>query len=575
MIIWLLLSISVSLTSIVRIPFFANDSCKVIEFYYSKDGRDWYIIASLRNPNYPDTWKDEFVWVFRGKYPKDARIKVVYVFSSKKCEDTLNEVDINVKNVDFSPHFYYKNEAVIDHEDTTYSWRMLGYDAQHTGYYPHPLAPPLEERWSFHALYNDFTMISASCANGCLYVGNGGRRLYAIDIYSGNTIWVQWLTSNVWTTALAPGDTLLFAGTSIEPTLTWPTFFCLDARTGEVKWSKNLATVEFQPIVVDSIVYFTNLQGAIYAFSIRGVKRWETYASSSPVDLGSPAYWLNKIFVGGENCALLVLHSDIGDTLWRFAAPGWIDCTPVVYKGAVYFFSGGYLYALDVQNGNILWKHYAFEPGPIPRPIVYENKLYYNTYSRGVDNRVYAIIHCLDTSNGKVLWKALPLSGGAINGMVITSNEIFWSPNAQYLYALHARNGDILFQKITSDDNWQCWFWPIIYKNYILIAGDRVTAYEGKIPVDSTITIYCFPNPAHDIVNIQVKLIESGEVELQIYNPLGVLVKSLYHNVLTQGIHTITWDGTNNFGRRVTSSTYFLVIKTGKNHEVTKFVYIR
>ena len=573
MIIWLLLSISVSLTSIVRIPYFANDSCKVIEFYYSKDGRDWYIIASLRNPNYPDTWKDEFVWVFRGKYPKDARIKVVYVFSSKKCEDTLNEVDINVKNVDFSPHFYYKNEAVIEHEDTTYSWRMLGYDAQHTGYYPYPLAPPLEERWSFHALYNDFTMISASCANGCLYVGNGGRRLYAIDIYSGDTIWVQWLTSNVWTTALAPGDTLLFAGTSIEPTLTWPTFFCLDARTGEVKWSKNLATVEFQPIVVDSIVYFTNLQGAIYAFSIRGVKRWETYASSSPVDLGSPAYWLNKIFVGGENCALLVLHSDIGDTLWHFAAPGWIDCTPVVYKDAVYFFSGGYLYALDVQNGNILWKHGGFTIGPKPYPTAYENRLFlghgiWNPYPN-IDSKIY----CFDKVTGQDIWIVL-LKGGRMAGMAITLNGIIWFPNDEYMYGLTS-NGQIYYQAEISQENWACWFWPIIYKNYILIAGDRVTAYEGKVPVDSTITIYCFPNPAHDIVNIQVKLMESGEVELQIYNPLGVLVKSLYHNVLPQGIHTITWDGTNNFGRRVTSSTYFLVIKTGKNHEVTKFVYIR
>ena len=480
MIIWLLF-IGVSLTSIVKIPFFANDSCKVIEFYYSKDGRDWYIIASLRNPNYPDTWKDEFVWVFRGKYPKDARIKVVYVFSSKKREDTLNEVDINVKNVDFSPHSYYKNEAVIDREDTTYSWRMLGYDAQHTGYYPYPLASPLEERWCFHALYNDFTMISASCANGCLYVGNGGRRLYAIDIYSGDTIWVQWLTSNVWTTALAPGDTLLFAGTSIEPTLTWPTFFCLDARTGEIKWSKNLATVEFQPIVVDSIVYFTNLQSAIYAFSIRGVKRWETYASSSPVDLGSPAYWLNKIFVGGENCALLVLHSDIGDTLWRFAAPGWIDCTPMVYKGMVYFFSGGYLHALDVQNGNILWKHGGFTIGPKPYPTAYKNRLFvghgiWNPYPN-IDSKIY----CFDKVTGQDIWIVL-LKGGRMAGMAITLNGVIWFSNDEYMYGL-TPNGQIYYQVEISQENWACWFWPIIYKNYILIAGDKVTTYEGKVPV--------------------------------------------------------------------------------------------
>ena len=65
-----------------------------------------------------------------------------------------------------------------------------------------------------------------------------------------------------------------------------------------------------------------------------------------------------------------------------------------------------------------------------------------------------------------------------------------------------------------------------------------------------------YPNPFNPSTTITFNLPSTQQVELNIYNVLGKKVKQLINNVLTEGEHKITWDGTNDLNEKLPSGVY-------------------
>ncbi len=78
-----------------------------------------------------------------------------------------------------------------------------------------------------------------------------------------------------------------------------------------------------------------------------------------------------------------------------------------------------------------------------------------------------------------------------------------------------------------------------------------------------------YPNPFNPSTNIKYALPESGIVTLKVYNLLGQEVKTLVNKEQSAGTHSIIWDGTTNFGIKVTSGVYIYSISS-KNFVATK-----
>lgn len=65
-----------------------------------------------------------------------------------------------------------------------------------------------------------------------------------------------------------------------------------------------------------------------------------------------------------------------------------------------------------------------------------------------------------------------------------------------------------------------------------------------------------YPNPFNPSTQINVSLKEGGNVSLKIYNMLGQEVAELFSGHKNAGRHTFMWNGTDNYGNKVSSGVY-------------------
>jgi len=84
-----------------------------------------------------------------------------------------------------------------------------------------------------------------------------------------------------------------------------------------------------------------------------------------------------------------------------------------------------------------------------------------------------------------------------------------------------------------------------------------------------------YPNPFNPSTTIGFSLSNAGRVELSVYNVLGQNVTTLVSEYLAAGDHTVTWNGDDNDGNRVTSGVYFYKITTADFSETKKMILMK
>jgi len=79
-----------------------------------------------------------------------------------------------------------------------------------------------------------------------------------------------------------------------------------------------------------------------------------------------------------------------------------------------------------------------------------------------------------------------------------------------------------------------------------------------------------YPNPFNPTTSIKFAIPENVNVNLEVYNMLGQKVKTLINGEQEAGYYTVNWDGTNEFGSKVSSGIYIYRIIAGKNVSTMK-----
>ena len=87
--------------------------------------------------------------------------------------------------------------------------------------------------------------------------------------------------------------------------------------------------------------------------------------------------------------------------------------------------------------------------------------------------------------------------------------------------------------------------------------------------------LYNYPNPFNPETTINYSLKENSKVSLKVYNIKGQKVKTLVHEVLPAGEHSIVWDGSDSDGKRVVSGIYFYKLKSGDYQKINKMILIK
>ncbi|HEX9933896.1 MAG TPA: FlgD immunoglobulin-like domain containing protein, partial [bacterium] len=74
---------------------------------------------------------------------------------------------------------------------------------------------------------------------------------------------------------------------------------------------------------------------------------------------------------------------------------------------------------------------------------------------------------------------------------------------------------------------------------------------------------------------IEYELPEISEVTVKVYTLLGMEIKTLVNKIQNAGRYTLTWNGTDNGGRKVPSGIYFLRMQAGAFSQIRKMTFIQ
>lgn len=85
-----------------------------------------------------------------------------------------------------------------------------------------------------------------------------------------------------------------------------------------------------------------------------------------------------------------------------------------------------------------------------------------------------------------------------------------------------------------------------------------------------------YPNPFNPSTKIKFNIPKDSNVKLEIFNIIGERIKTLISNKeYKPGSYTVTWNGTNQFGRQVPSGVYLYKITAGKFSSVKKMMLLK
>ncbi|HOD54111.1 MAG TPA: M20/M25/M40 family metallo-hydrolase [Candidatus Cloacimonadota bacterium] len=116
----------------------------------------------------------------------------------------------------------------------------------------------------------------------------------------------------------------------------------------------------------------------------------------------------------------------------------------------------------------------------------------------------------------------------------------------------------------------------LINNTISLFGGINTTdSHIGTKPVTSYLK-HNYPNPFNPVTHISYVLTKQENVEINIYNVKGQLLKSFKNGLQNPGDHQIVWDGTDDSSHQAPSGIYFYTLSlNGKNIQAKKMLLLK
>jgi outer membrane protein assembly factor BamB len=266
--------------------------------------------------------------------------------------------------------------------------------------------------------FNNFTSASA-VENDRLYITTSAGILFCLNAISGSLRWQIFIGSNP--TAPVIHNDMIFIGD--EKGLS------KYSKTGERQW-KILTDghIISRPVIVENNVLCADSYGIIYAMAITdGLEQWrlnvtnESYLSTTNDQ--------NIYVTSGNSC--YAVDRNNGTILWTFSSHGSITSAPTFSNNTIYFNSWDtYVYALDAKTGKMKWAYqtgWGFDTSP--------------TVSKGIvlvasmDNNLYAL-----TQDGTLKWM-FSCQAGIHSTPCAYGNYVFVGSDDGRVYAVNQSTG--------------------------------------------------------------------------------------------------------------------------------------
>ncbi len=107
-----------------------------------------------------------------------------------------------------------------------------------------------------------------------------------------------------------------------------------------------------------------------------------------------------------------------------------------------------------------------------------------------------------------------------------------------------------------------------MFEAYTDVDDNDVAVYDNGL-------IGNYPNPFNPETTISYNLEKSADVQINVYNIKGQLVKNLVNDHKAAGNHTVVWNGKDNNNNNVSSGVYFYKMKGGKYSKTKKMILMK
>lgn len=101
------------------------------------------------------------------------------------------------------------------------------------------------------------------------------------------------------------------------------------------------------------------------------------------------------------------------------------------------------------------------------------------------------------------------------------------------------------------------------------------TIPESQTSPEQFTLIQNYPNPFNPETEIRFRLPKASSVVVRIYNLFGQEIRTLVNKTYPAGLHSVHWDGRDNFGKAVASGVYFYQLQAGSFTQVKKMNLLR
>ena len=141
-----------------------------------------------------------------------------------------------------------------------------------------------------------------------------------------------------------------------------------------------------------------------------------------------------------------------------------------------------------------------------------------------------------------------------------------WEPCTPELFEMV---DTLMFNLVTNSDNKLPQLAPD--GNY---CPENVEIFQIDLIKDDS-DFFVYPNPFNPYVNIQVDFLKYENINIDIYGVNGILIKSLFNSKYDQKVSQLSWDGTNNNQKKVSSGLYFCVVNLDQKRLTKKIIFLK
>lgn len=330
-------------------------------------------------------------------------------------------------------------------EEPRDEWPTLQGDAGRTGVRGDVDGPGTGETiWRF--LTERINVVpSPAVVDGHVYIGASDKHLYALNAQTGKLAWAYETDGGVYASAVVVNGTVYVTSGSVDAQRDDVDLYALDAERGTLKWRVPvLGTFGSTPTVGDGVIYLGSTSGFLYALDAEtGNLVWtfeadKSLSKTAGAITGAPLLLNGNLFFGTTNRQVYAVRAENGTLAWKVRLDEDVVGSAAT-DGQRVFVTGdfGTLYALNSQDGAILWTHLA-QIGTDSAPSVRRATV----YRAGRDG-----LFALGAATGEVLWRNANTTTAAEH-VAVSDTTVFLTDIDGHVSAVDAATGKLHWRRL-------------------------------------------------------------------------------------------------------------------------------